>query len=325
MQLWQALILGALQGVAELFPVSSLAHTILIPAILGWNLDQQQNYFLSFVVALHLATALALVLYFWREWRSVLLAYLGSFKRRQLVYDAESKFAWLLVAGTIPVGLVGVIFEKKLRSFFEDPRYFWMVALFLILNGLLMLYGEYLRKKSGRRELEEEPSDFQRQPVVAVGDGTVATLSGMYTQPAVKSAKSSPVIKQAQELTFVQGAAIGASQILALLPGFSRSGATMVAGLWARLSHEEAARFGFMLATPVIGLAALLKIPELFKPEARAVLNLTIPSAVVAGVVAYLSVRFLMKYFETRRLSPFAYYCLGFGFFSLVVLLVRGV
>src|SRR3954466_13374179 len=152
MEFWQALVIGALQGVSELFPVSSLAHTILIPYLLNWGIDQEASNFLAFVVALHLATAIALVIYFWRDWRDVIMSFIGSAQRRRLVYDRESKFAWLLVAGTVVVGVVGLVFEKQLRKFFEDPKLVWLVAALLVLNGLLMLYGEYVRKRAERNK-----------------------------------------------------------------------------------------------------------------------------------------------------------------------------
>jgi len=315
MQLWQALLLGALQGISELFPVSSLGHTILIPALLGWDIDYEGAHFLSFVVALHLATAIALLIFFWREWVKVLRAFLGSVQHRQLVYDKDSKFAWLLVAGTVVVGIVGLLLEKQVRSLFEDPRLFWLVAVFLMINGGVMLYGEYVRRRVA-------------QPVSVAGANTAA----MDTRPlnvrraplASSSTETAEQGKVAEDLTFTQGAAVGAAQTLALLPGISRSGMTILGGLLSGLTHEEAARFSFMLATPVIGLAALLKLPELFKPEVRDLLGVTAAAALLSGITAYLSVRFLMRYFETKRLDPFGYYCIAFGAFSLIVLLLRG-
>jgi undecaprenyl-diphosphatase len=294
MQLWQALFLGVLQGFSELFPVSSLGHTILIPAILHWKLNEGAGDFLAFLVALHLATATALLIYFWREWRTVVLAYAGSFTRRTLVYDDASKFAWLLVAGTIVVGAFGLLFENRLRLLFEDPRFAWIVAVLLILNGGVMLLGDYMRRRS------ESLASRQSVLIGAVGSAGSRKVEG---------------------LNFVQGGAIGATQILALFPGISRSGVTIVAGLLAGLNYEGASRFSFMLATPVIGLAALLKVPDLFKPEARAILAITVPAALLAGVTAYLSVRFLMRYFETKRLAPFAYYCVVAGVVALVLVL----
>ncbi|MDQ6693541.1 MAG: undecaprenyl-diphosphate phosphatase [Chloroflexota bacterium] len=315
MELWQALLLGLLQGVSELFPVSSLAHTIILPALLHWNLNQEANSFLAFVVALHLATAIALLLYFRRQWLDVLRAYAGSFQQRKLVYDDASKFAWLLVAGTIVVGGIGLLLEKRLRSFFEDPSYVWLVALILVLNGVLMLGGDYVRRRAAGLSTAATATHAQARP--NMGATSAASLPSAPVQMVQSNASEG---KRAEELTFGEGALVGATQTLALFPGISRSGMTIVAGLLAKLSYEEAARFSFMLATPVIGLAALLKVPDLFKPESRAILNLTIPAAVVAGLTAYLSVRFLMRYFETQRLSPFGYYCIAAGALALVLL-----
>jgi undecaprenyl-diphosphatase len=279
MLLWQALILGIIQGVGELFPVSSLAQTILLPALLGWQINQQDSDFLAFVVALHLATAIALVLYFWKDWIVVVRAFLGSLQRGKLIYDPASKFAWLLVAGTVVVAAVGAVFEKRFRQFFDDPSFYWVVAAILIVNGILMIAGDIVKRRTSQQN------------------------------------------KKAEELTMIEGAAVGAMQTFALFPGISRSGVTIVGGLLAGLSYEEAGRFSFMLATPVIGLAALLKTPALLKNKHE--LHLAIPSAVLAGITAYLSVAFLMKYFKHNRLSPFGYYCIVFGGLAMVMLLRR--
>jgi undecaprenyl-diphosphatase len=276
------LILGALQGIAELFPISSLAQTILLPAMLKWSMSSRENPdFLAFVVLLHLATAIALALYFWKDWKVVVLAWIGSAKKGQLVYDEASKFAWLLVAGTIIVGAIGLVFEKKLRKLFEDPKYIWVVAAVLMLNGVIMILADMVKKAAEKRE----------------GEGAQR--------------------KRAPELTFIEGAAVGATQAFALIPGISRSGVTIVAGLLAGLSYDEAARFSFMLATPVIGLAAILKVPTLLKPEARGMLHMGIPAAVVAGITAYLSTKFLMRYFRHNRLAPFGAFCIVWGAFAL--------
>jgi undecaprenyl-diphosphatase len=333
MQLWQALLLGALQGVSELFPVSSLAQVILWPAILGWNIDYTGTHFLSFVVALHLATAIALFIFFWREWRTVILAYVGSISHRKFVYDRDSKFAWLLVAGTILAGLFGLVFEKPLQRFFEDPSIFWLTAVLLVLNGVFMLFGEYLRRRSAALSPASavaagDSAALAQGPAYLQSQAAMSTMTTNPGQPATVNPQPSAInldgSKRAEDLTFPQGAAIGATQILALIPGISRSGVTIVGGLFSGLSHEEAARFSFMLATPIIGLAALLKLPELVQSDVRDQLPITIAAALVAGVVAYLSIRFLMRYFQTKRLDPFGYYCIVFGLFSLVILLVRG-
>jgi undecaprenyl-diphosphatase len=320
MAFWQALLIGALQGFSELFPVSSLAHTILIPYLLNWGLDQQGSNFLAFVVALHLATAIALLIYFWKDWRDVIMAFVGSFKGRQLVYDRNSKFAWLLVAGTVVVGVIGLLFEKQLSKFFEDPGFVWIVAAFLVLNGGLMIYGEYYR-----RRLENRPEEA-RQAAMS-GPRTGARDSGVHSYPTFQSSqmagKNQTGFKNVEELSFLEGGLVGAAQTLALIPGISRSGVTILGGLLAGLSHEEAARFAFMLATPVIGLAALLKVPELLKPEARDILGMTIAAAVLAGITAYLSVRFLMRYFETKSLRPFGFYCIYLGLIVLIIVQLR--
>jgi undecaprenyl-diphosphatase len=281
----QALILGALQGIAELFPISSLAQTILLPALLKWDMSNRENPdFLAFVVLLHLATAIALLIYFWKDWKIVIQAWIGSAKRGQLVYDEASKFAWLLVAGTIVVGAVGLVFEKKLRKLFEDPKYIWVVAAVLVLNGVIMILADVVKKQVEKKE----------------GEGSQR--------------------KRAPELSFIEGAAVGATQVLALVPGISRSGVTIVAGLLAGLSYDEAARFSFMLATPVIGLATVLKVPTLLHHEARHMLNVGIPAAIVAGITAYFSTRFLMRYFRHNRLAPFGVFCIVWGAFALIVL-----
>lgn len=276
----QAIALGLLQGISELFPISSLGHIIIIKHLLHWHFNSQNKDFLSFVVALHLATAAALLIYFWKPWIKVVKSYLGSIKHKKFVYDRDSKFAWLLVAGTIVVGLVGLVFEKKFKLFFDNPHYYWMVCVFLMANGLVMLAGDWLKKKSAARGAQN---------------------------------------KATEDLSFPTGAAVGAAQTFALFPGISRSGVAIVGGILAGLSYEEACRFAFMLATPVIAAAGLLKVPALFKHSAHAILGLTIPAAVAAGLAAYLSTAFLMKYFETRKLWPFAIYCIVLGGVALVM------
>ncbi len=299
MNIWQALFLGALQGVSELFPVSSLAQSILLVALLGWKIDLGGSDFLTFLVALHLATATALFIYFWKDWRVVVLAFIGSAKRRKFVYDEASKFAWLLIAGTVIVGFFGLVFERKLRLLFDDPKTYWIVAAVLAANGVMMLAADVLKRRTSEQEKHAAAN-----PAAA-------------NDPAADAPSQR---RNAEDLTMIEGAAIGATQTLALVPGISRSGVTIAAGLLAGLSYEQATRFSFMLATPVIGLAAILKVPSLFKPAARAMLPMTAAAALVAGVCAYLSTRFLMRYFRHHRLGPFAWYCIIFGTFALVML-----
>jgi undecaprenyl-diphosphatase len=268
----QALVLALLQGVSELFPVSSLGHTILVPAVLGWrNIDRSAPSFLAFVVVLHLGTALALIAFYRAEWAAIVRSLAASVIRGRLSDDREERIGWRLVVGTIPVGILGVLLEHPVRSLFGSPA---PAALFLLINGLVMFLGEYLR----RRQLGPKND----------------------TMPI-------------EGLSYPQSVFVGFAQALALLPGISRSGISMVAGLLCRLDHEDAARFSFLLATPVILAAALLEMPKLFAPEAHVVLIQAIVGGLVAGVAAYFSVAFLTRYFRSNDLRPFGWYCVIAG------------
>jgi undecaprenyl-diphosphatase len=285
MTFFQAMFIAMFQGVTELFPVSSLGHTVILPAVLGWNIDQQSLRFLPFLVVLHLGTAAALLVYFWREWWSLLVAALGRGKTASEI-SKERHLVALLVLGTLPAVVLGFAFEKWLRHLFGSPS---AAALFLVVNGVVLFVGERLRRRAdavgNRREL--------------AGIGWRAALF------------------------------IGLFQATALFPGISRSGATIVGGLLAGLRHEDAARFSFLLATPIIIGAAVLEIPKLLHAPTEAdssalgggVLWIC---AVVAGLTAYASTAFLMRYFRTHEqsaaLDPFAYYCWLAGVTALVYL-----
>jgi undecaprenyl-diphosphatase len=266
---FQAVVLGLLQGVSELFPVSSLGHSVILPKLFGWNIHQNDSFFITFLVATHFATALVLLGFFWRDWVRIVKGLGRSLRDRQIV-DADAKLAWLLVVGTIPAGILGLALEHKLRSIFASPR---SAAIFLMLNGLLLYGAELLRRRAPRHE---------------TGD---------------------PDARISREVGWKESFGVGAAQALALIPGFSRSGATMGGGLLAGLSNEDAARFAFLLATPIIGAAAILKLPELFGSEGNGVRGQALVGAVCSAVTAYLAVRFLMRFFETNRLTPFAIYC----------------
>jgi len=275
----QVLILALLQGVSELFPVSSLGHTILVPALLHWtNVHRSNPTFLAFVVVLHLGTALALIVYYRARWSAIARALVASVIRGRLSSGRDERIGWLLVVGTIPVGILGVLLESPVRDLFGSPA---PAALFLALNGLVMFAGEALR----RRQL----GDPQRAD------------------------------KPIEHMTFAQSVFVGFAQSFALLPGISRSGASMVAGLLCDLDHEDAAEFSFLLATPVIFAASLLETRYLVAPGAHIVLAQAIAGGCVAAVAAYLSVAFLMRYFKTNDLRPFGWYCLvvGVGCFIL--------
>lgn len=274
MTAFHALALAVLQGITELFPISSLGHAVIVPALFGWSLDQHAPSFLPFIVVLHVGTAAALLLYFWRDWLFVLRGLVAvragggdpaaAAARRQL---------GLIIVATLPAVVVGFFLEKLVRGLFASPL---LAALFLIANGFLLLLGDRLRDRW---------SDERRHRLDSLG---------------------------------WRGAlAIGLWQCLAFIPGISRSGAAMVGGLFAGLHHAEAARFSFLIATPIIAGAAVLEIPKLMALPGAGLSTLTVVAGVVAGVTAYLSVAFLMRYFRRHdfddALVPFAIYCWAFG------------
>jgi len=231
----QAIVIGVLQGVTELFPVSSLGHSVLVPAWLGWNHlvggeAADESFYLAFLVGLHLATAVALLVYYRRDWLAIGRGFIRTIRHRR-IDGVDERMGWLLIVATIPVGVVGLVFEHSLRTLFAKPL---AAAIFLTLNGLILLGGEQLRRR-------------QRVPVVARSLSAAAAPSG----------------RAIEELSFTEGTVIGSAEILALFAGISRSGVTMVAGLLRGLDHEHAARFSFMLATPVILAAGLYKLPDL--------------------------------------------------------------
>jgi undecaprenyl-diphosphatase len=271
---WQAVLLGLLQGVSELFPVSSLGHSVILPRLLGWDIHQNDPYFIAFLVATHLATAIVLFLFFWRDWVRILKGLGRSLRDRGIAEDdSDAKLAWLLVVGTIPAGILGLLLEHKLRDVFASAK---SAAFFLALNGVLLFGAELLRR---------------RAPQTAEDDDT----------------------RIARQVSFRDAFLVGAAQALALIPGFSRSGATIGGGLLVGLSHKDAARFAFLLATPIIGAAAVLKIPDLLGPDGDGVRGQALVAALCAAVTAFLAVRFLMRYFETNTLTPFAAYCAAAG------------
>ena len=269
---FQAAILGLIQGITELFPVSSLGHSVIIPKLLGWNIHQNDPYFLTFLVATHIATALVLLGFFWRDWWRILKG-LGRSLRDREIGDTDARLAWLLIVGTIPAGILGLALESALRKIFASPQY---AAVFLALNGVLLYGAELLRR---------------RAPQVDEDDDT----------------------RIARTVSWRDSALVGGAQSLALIPGFSRSGMAMGGGLLVGLSHKDAARFAFLLATPIILAAGVLKLPELAGPEGNGVRGPAALGALCAAVSAWFSVRFLMRYFETQTLTPFAIYCVAAG------------
>jgi len=285
MSLVQAVAFGFLQGVTELFPISSLGHSVILPGLLRWRVDQDANAFLTFLVATHFATALVLFAFYWKDWRRILAGLARSLRHGALggsPDDLEARLGWLLVLSTVPAGLVGLVLEKPARQLFVSPR---LAAAFLVLNGVLLFGADRLRRRA--------------KPVDVIAD---------------------PDHRIAVELTWWQAVRVGLLQILALLPGFSRTGSTIAGSLLVGLSHEDALRYSFLLATPIIGAAAALKLPRLLLSGSSPALAVAAVGAVAAAVAAYLSVKFLTRHFRTRTLRPFAIYCAVAGVLSLVAL-----
>jgi undecaprenyl-diphosphatase len=284
----EATVVGAVQGVAELFPVSSLGHSVLIPAVVGgsWqrdlNVRAPESPYLAFIVGLHVATAVALIVYFWRDWVRIIRALVVSIARRE-VADSDQRLAWLLVLGTIPVGIAGLAGEHFFRTTLSRPV---PTACFLIANGLLLLGIERGRKHADEEYVDERVSGPQSDRRIA-------------------------------RIPLPRAVTIGAAQILALAPGISRSGVTTSTGMAFKLSREDAARFAFLLATPVILAAGVLKIPDLTGPLGDGIRPQVVVASVLSGVGAYLSVRFLTRYLAGRSLRPFGAYCIAAGVFCL--------
>ena len=319
----EAAIIGLIQGVTELFPVSSLGHSVLIPALVGgsWATDLDaaapSSPYLAFVVGLHVATAIGMLVYFWRDWLRIIGAFFSSIVRRR-AESADERLAWMIIFATIPVGLVGLAADHETRVLFAKPV---LAGVFLIVNGAILFAGERFRPQKGRdadRELEEQAEDGGGQPVRA----GAAHASG---QRALRQQELSGAIRADQRLaamSYAQATLICTVQILALLAGISRDGVAMVAGLYRGLAREDAARFAFLLATPVILAAGLLELPKLTGPLGHGIHGQILVGSVLAGLGAYVSVRFLTRYFQTRSLTPFAIYCVIFGLFSVIYLSV---
>ena len=285
---FQAILLGLLQGFSELFPISSLGHSVILPQLLGWNIHQNDPYFITFLIATHLATAIVLFIFFFRDWMRIFAGMWRSLVDRQIAPDNhDAKLGWLLVVGTVPAGLLGLLFQDSLRTVFASAQ---SAAFFLMLNGVMLYGAERLRRRAPVVETSDPLASDQR-------------ISG--------------------ETSYRDAVGIGAAQAVALIPGLSRSGASMAGGLLTGLSNEDAARFSFLLATPIIGAAALLKLPDLFGATGDGVRGQALAASLCSAVTAWFSVRFLVKYFETNRLTPFAIYCFVAGLASSIYLLVK--
>lgn len=281
---FQAVVLGFLQGVTELFPVSSLGHTVLFPTLFGWNelvkaQSQSESFWLAFVVTLHVGSALGLLAYYWREWVRIIGAFFRTLATRRIQTGTE-RLAWLIIAASIPTGVLGLIFEHQVRTLTAKPE---VAAIFLMVNGLVLFAAERFRRRAMVREL-------------AVREGAKADGG-----------------RELDTLEYREALTIGVAQSTALVAGISRDGVTIGAGLGRGLDHSDSARYAFLLATPIILAAGIFKLPDLFGHLGNGVRGQSLVACAVAAVTAVFTVAFLVRYFKTRTLIPFAIYCLLFG------------
>lgn len=288
----QAIIFGIMQGISELFPISSLGHSVILPHLMGWTSiinaqNQKSSYFLAFLVGLHVATALGMFIFFRKDWIRIIGALINSLKTRK-IEGSDARLGWLLIVATIPAGLMGLLFENLFRQLFANPL---AASAFLFINGMVLIVGEQVRQR-----------------------GELVASHAKRTNPYSTETDS----RKLSNLSFKEAGIIGVAQIFALLAGISRSGITIVAGLVRGLDHEDAARFSFLMATPIILAAGLYKLPLLLGHAGHGVRGQVIVGAAFAFVAAFLSVKFLTKYFRSNNLYPFAVYCLAIGSLLLI-------
>jgi undecaprenyl-diphosphatase len=336
----EALVIGALQGVTELFPVSSLGHSVLLPALVGgsWardlNVSAPESPYLAFIVGLHVATALALLVFFWRDWVRVVRGFVTSIRHRR-VDSPDERLAWMIIIGTIPVGATGLLLEHIFRTVLGRPV---PAAIFLMVNGAVLYGAERLIRREApasttvRRESpasttarREASASTTARPVREGAHAALRSAVDLDHDPDGRVSTGGDIRSDHRiaAQSFRTTTLIASAQILALLPGISRSGVTMAAGLARGLSHEDSARFAFLLATPVILAAGMLKVPDLFGPLGAGIHGQVLAGSLASGIGAYLSVRFLTRWFTTRTLTPFAVYCGLAGALSLIVLSLR--
>ena len=326
----EAGVVGLVQGISEMFPVSSLGHNVLIPALIGgsWatdlNVAAPESPYLAFIVGLHVATAIALVIYFWRDWVRIVGGFFSSLRERR-VQTADQRMAWLIILATIPVGLAGLAFEHAFRVIFGKPV---LAAVFLVVNGVILIAGERYRT---RESLAADAALREARARAAAATAPAQPLHPVPTAPGGLPAappryeRDDPdgavqADRRLAAMGYPRALVIGSAQILALLAGISRDGVAMVAGMTRGLSREDAARFAFLLATPVILAAGVLKVPDLAGPLGAGIRGQILFGSVLSGVGAYLSVRFLLRYLRTRTLTPFGVYCLIVGLASVAFL-----
>jgi len=322
----EAAVVGLVQGVTELFPISSLGHNVLIPALMGgsWaadlNVAEPESPYLAFIVGLHVATAIALLVYFWRDWVRIIGGFFSSLRDRR-VETADQRLAWMIVLATIPVGLVGLVAEHPFRVIFGKPI---VAAVFLAVNGLILIAGERYRSRASLAADKRAAVSRQAELVMAGGRPAFPPGPGQPErgQPERDPEEADAIASDRRVSVVGYGKAIviGSSQILALLAGISRDGVTMVTGMARGLAREDAARFAFLLSTPVILAAGVLKIPDLTGPLGNGIRGQILVGSILSGLGAYAAVRFLVRYLRTRTLTPFGIYCLVAGLASVVYL-----
>jgi undecaprenyl-diphosphatase len=281
---FQAIVLGFLQGVTELFPISSLGHTVLFPTLFGWNelvkaQSQSESFWLAFVVMLHVGSALGLLFYYRRDWVEIVGAFLHTLSARRIETSTE-RLAWLIIVASVPAGIIGLALEHQLRTLTAKPA---VAAVFLIVNGFVLLAAERVRRRAEVREL------------------------------AIREGSKPDGARELGTLEYREALVVGVAQSTALVAGISRDGVTMGAGLARGLDHSDSARFAFLLATPIILAAGIVKLPDLLGHLGNGIRGQALVACAVAAVTAVVTVRFLVGYFKTRTLTPFAVYCLLFG------------
>jgi undecaprenyl-diphosphatase len=332
----EAIVVGLIQGVTELFPLSSLGHNVLIPAVVGgqWaadlNVSAPESPYLAYIVGLHVATALAMIIYFWRDWVRIVTAFFRSLRLLARggpgEFDANEKLAWMIILATIPVGIAGLALEHLFRTTFAKPL---MTAAMLFVNGLVLFGGEILRRRNAPAADRQEVAD-RVEVAAASGPGTLGPRAGRHSsgQRAVKQAEADLAVQSDRRIVSIgygNGILLGAMQIFALFPGISRDGIVMVSGMVRGMTRQDAARFSFLLSAPVILAAGVLKIPDLFGPLGHGIHGQVLAGSIVSFIGAYAALRFFMRYISdsTRTLAPFAAYCLIAGAGAFIYLSVK--
>jgi len=342
----EAGLVGLIQGITELFPLSSLGHNVLIPALIGgsWakdlNVSAKESPYLAVIVGLHVATALAMIVFFWRDWVRIIGAFFASLKHiaapepgtnRFAPQNTDQMLAWMIILATIPVGIAGLALEHLFRVAFSKPI---PTAVFLTVNGLILLGGERLRRRGADEAAQQAAADQQmaaeRQKAAVGAGGHGAPGGGRHSSGvrALKQQEASLAVEADRRLVklgWLNAFLLGAAQILALLPGISRDGTVMVGGMLRGLSRSDAARFSFLLSAPVILAAGALKIQDLTGPLGAGIRGQVLFASALSFIGAYLALRFLVRYLSdaTRTLTPFAIYCLVLGLGSTIYLSVR--